>query len=269
LVLEPGDSARLAPQLDLRPARGVQFLSRGTVATVTAAGLVSALRPGEGAVTAVAADAGVIYTVPVVVRGVRVRLGGREGVTTLHPERQTAAEAAVFGLPVGADSAVRWTSSDTAVVTVTADGTLRPRLLGRATVAATSAANPFLRGTLTVDVTPTARPALALDLRGPDGTPLPDSAPARGTVAAILTVDPSAFPSDARVALSLGGDRVTTRALGRGALRIAVPTDARDPATAAARHPNGTRSLLAEVVARDGTVLARYERPLTLRNAVE
>lgn len=159
LTLAPGDTARLSPQLEARPVRGgVQFLSRGTVATVTAGGLVTALSPGQGAITAVAPDAGIIYTVPVTVRGVRLRVAGRETATArLAPGRVTAVDAAVFGLSAGADSTVQWSSSDTSVAVVGIDGTLLARAAGRTVVAATSSANPFLRASVVFDVAPPDR----------------------------------------------------------------------------------------------------------------
>ncbi|MDF1504556.1 Ig-like domain-containing protein [Roseisolibacter sp. H3M3-2] len=271
LVLAPGDTARLKPQLDLQPVYGgVLFLSRGTVATVTAAGVVTALSPGQGAVTAVAPDAGIIYTVPVTVRGVRLQVAGRDtNAVRLAPGRVTALDARVFGLSAGADSTVRWTSSDTSVAVVAIDGTLLARLPGRATVAATSSANPFLRAAVTVDVTPAARgAALALGVRAGDA-PVADEAAVAGTVAAVVRADPALFPADARLELTLGGQTLATRPLGRRAVRVALPTAARDAATARARFPDGTRALVARAVARDGALLGRAERPLTLRNGGE
>ena len=270
LTLAPGDTARLSPQLDLRPAAGVQFLSRGTVATVTAGGLVRALGPGEGAVTALELNEGIIYTVPITVRGVRLRLGARDvgASTLLPPGRVGALDARVFGLRPGADSGVRWTSSDTTVATVDASGTLRTRALGRATIAATSAADPFLRGTLALDVSPSGRtPALRLDaFTTGDGARAVNPDAVAGTIDVAVQTLRSAFPAGARVELSLGGDVVATRALDAdGALRFTVPTAARD-SLGVPRWTDGAAPLVARVLSAGGALLARYERPLTLRN---
>lgn len=271
LTLAPGDTARLSAQLDLRPAAGVQFVSRGTVATVTAGGLVTALGPGEGAVTALELDEGIIYTVPVTVRGVRLRLGARDvGAATLLPPGQVGAlDARVFGLRPGADSGVRWTSSDTSVATVDASGTLQTRVLGRAAITATSAADPFLRGTLVVDVSPSRRaPALRLDAFTTGETARAvDPDRVAGTIDVAVQTLRAAFPAGARVELSLGDDVVATRALDAdGALRFTVPTAARD-SLGVPRWTDGARPLVARVLSSGGAVLARYERPLTLRNS--
>ena len=275
LTLAPGDTARLSPQLDLRPAAGVQFLSRGTVATVTAGGLVTALGPGEGAVTALELNEGIIYTVPITVRGVRLRLGARDvGAATLLPPGEVGAlDARVFGLRPGADSGVRWTSSDTTVATVDASGTLRTRTLGHATIAATSAADPFLRGTLALDVSPSRRaPALRLDAfttgTATGASPRAVNADAvGGTIDVAVQTLRTAFPAGARVELSLGGDVVATRALDAdGALRFTVPTAVRD-SLGVPRWTDGARPLVARVLSAGGALLARYERPLTLRNS--
>lgn len=270
LTLAPGDTARLSPQLDLRPAGGVQFLSRGTVATVTAAGLVTALGPGQGAVTALEPNEGIIYTVPITVRGVRLRLGARDvgAATLLAPDQVGALDARVFGLRPGADSSVRWTSSDTAVATVEPGGVLRTHALGYALITATSTADPFLRGTLAIDVSPSRRtPALRLAAFAGSETPRaldPDAV--AGTIDVAVQTLRAAFPSAARVELSLGGDVVATRALDAdGALRFTVPTAARD-SLGVPRWTDGARALVARVLAPNGALLARYERPLTLRN---
>ncbi|MGZ8377997.1 MAG: Ig-like domain-containing protein [Gemmatirosa sp.] len=262
LTLAPGDTARLSPQLDLRPAADIQFLSRGTVATVTAGGLVTALTPGSGAITALALDEGIIYTVPVTVRGVRLRLGARDagGSALLAPGQTTTLDARVYGLRVGADSGVRWTSSDPEVATVDADGTLRTRTIGRAVLAATADADPFLRGTLVLDVSPSPRAAV-LRVDGPASDVV------RDTIAVAVRTVRAAFPADARVELSLGGTVVATRALDAdGAVRFAVPTAERD-SVGLARYPDGPRGLVVRLLAPDGTLLGRFERTLTLRNS--
>ncbi|MGZ8492928.1 MAG: Ig-like domain-containing protein [Gemmatirosa sp.] len=262
LTLAPGDTARLSPQLDLRPAADIQFLSRGTVATVTAGGLVTALTPGSGAITALALDEGIIYTVPVTVRGVRLRLGARDagGSALLAPGQTTTLDARVYGLRVGADSGVRWTSSDPEVATVDADGTLRTRTIGRAVLAATADADPFLRGTLVLDVSPSPGAAV-LRVDGPASDVV------RDTIAVAVRTVRAAFPADARVELSLGGTVVATRALDAdGAVRFAVPTAERD-SVGLARYPDGPRGLVVRLLAPDGTLLGRFERTLTLRNS--
>ncbi|MGZ8457234.1 MAG: Ig-like domain-containing protein [Gemmatirosa sp.] len=262
LTLAPGDTARLSPQLDLRPAADIQFLSRGTVATVTAGGLVTALTPGSGAITALALDEGIIYTVPVTVRGVRLRLGARDagGSALLAPGQTTTLDARVYGLRVGADSGVRWTSSDPEVATVDADGTLRTRTIGRAVLAATADADPFLRGTLVLDVSPSPRAAV-LRVDGPASDVV------RDTIAVAVRTVRAAFPADARVELSLGGTVVATRALDAdGAVRFAVPTAERDSVDLA-RYPDGPRGLVVRLLAPDGALLGRFERTLTLRNS--
>jgi uncharacterized protein YjdB len=162
LELAPGDTARLSAQIEQRTARGVQFLSRGTVATVTATGLVTAVAPGEGAVTAVESHEGIIYTVPVTVRGVRVRLNGVEPGASgarLASGEAAALQASVFGLPRGADDSVHWASSDEAVAIIDASGTLRTRAPGRAVLTASSSADPFLLGSVALEVTSTRQGA--------------------------------------------------------------------------------------------------------------
>ncbi len=271
LTLTPGDTARLSPQLDLRPAADIQFLSRGTVATVTAGGLVTALTPGTGAVTAIALNEGIIYTVPVTVRGVRLRLGARDvgGSALLAPGQTTTLDARLFGLRVGADSAVRWTSSDPEVATVDADGTLRTRAIGRAVIAATAAADPFLRGTLVLDVSPSPRAAaLRVDVLtgGAGGTPSAVDV-VRDTIGVAVRTVRGAFPAEARIELSLGGAVVGTRALDAdGAVRFTVPTAERDSA-GLARYPDGAHGLVVRLLAPDGTLLGRFARTLTLRNS--
>jgi hypothetical protein len=270
LTLTPGDTARLSPQLDLRPAAGIQFLSRGTVASVSAGGLVTALTPGSGAVTAVALNEGIIYTVPVTVRGVRMKLGARDvgGSALLAPGQTTTLDARVFGLRVGADSGVRWTSSDPEVATVDADGTLRTRTIGRAVIAATAAADPFLRGTLVLDVSPSPRAAvLRVDVHtaGDDARALEQEV-VHDTIAVEVRTVRAAFPADARVQLSLGETVVATRALDAdGAVRFTVPTAERD-SVGLARYPDGARGLVVRLLGSDGTLLGRFERTLTLRN---
>jgi hypothetical protein len=180
LELAPGDTARLSAQIEQRAASGVQFLSRGTVASVTATGLVTAVAPGEGAVTAVESREGIIYTVPVTVRGVRVRLNGVEPGASgarMAPGEAAALQASVFGLPRGAVDSVRWASSDHDVATVDASGTLRTHAPGRALLTASSSADPFLLGTVVLDVT-SSRTASAprAALRPTRAEPVRDSA---------------------------------------------------------------------------------------------
>lgn len=272
LTLAPGDTARLSPQLDLRPAAGVQFLSRGTVATVTAGGLVTALTPGEGAVTALEQNEGIIYTVPITVRGVRLRLNARDvgAAVVLAPGQVGALDARAFGLRLGADSGVRWTSSDTAVATVDPDGTLRTRVVGRAIIAATAAADPFLRGTLVIDVSPTSRtPALRVQAltSGDDAPRLVNAGAVTGTIDVAVETARAAFPAGARVELSLGGEVIATRPIDAdGVLRFTVPTAARD-SLGVPRHADGTHALVARVLAPGGALLGRFEQPLTLRNS--
>jgi hypothetical protein len=279
LELAPGDTARLAAQIDRHAADAVQFLSRGTVASVTAAGLVSAVAPGEGSVTAVETREGIIYTVPVTVRGVRVRIDGAEpgsaGVR-LAPGQAAALEAAVFGVPRGAADSVRWVSSDESVASVSADGTLRARVAGRAVLTASSVADPFLRGTAVVEVTPAGRgPALRLDVLAgradADGSP---SGSVGGTITVVVQADPAAFPAGARAELSLGGRVVGTRPLqpGGGALTFTVATApgdsaAHDSAVGVARLPDGTHPLVVRVLTAGGALAGRLERPLLLRSA--
>jgi hypothetical protein len=180
LELAPGDTARLSAQIEQRAASGVQFLSRGTVASVTATGLVTAVAPGEGAVTAVESREGIIYTVPVTVRGVRVRLNGVEPGASgarMASGEAAALQASVFGLPRGAVDSVRWASSDHDVATVDASGTLRTHAPGRALLTASSSADPFLLGTVVLDVT-SSRTASAprAALRPTRAEPVRDSA---------------------------------------------------------------------------------------------
>jgi hypothetical protein len=205
--------------------------------------------------------------VPVTVRGVRLRVAGRETPTArLVPGRVTVVDAKVFGLSAGTDSTVQWTSSDTSVAVVAIDGALLARVPGRAVIAATSSANPFMRASVVVDVAPADRgAALALDVRAGDA-PVAESAPVRGTATVVVRLDPSVFPGDARLEVSLGGQTVASRTLGRRTVRVTLPTAARDSATGLARFPDGTRALVARVVGRDGALLGRVERPLTLRN---
>jgi hypothetical protein len=123
---------------------------------------VTALTPGIGAVTAVETREGIHYTIPVIVRGVRLRLDGREvgAAVRLAPGTVGALNATVFGgLGRGRDT-LRWTSSDSAVATVSADGTLHAGGPGRATLTVASSADPFLHATTTVEVS--GAPGVAL-----------------------------------------------------------------------------------------------------------
>lgn len=274
LTLSPGDTARLTPRLNLQPTGDVQFLSRGTSASVTAAGLVTALTPGVGAVTAVAMREGIIYTVPITVRGVRVRIGGRDaattGVGTLPAGRSVALAASVFGLPRSSAPGVRWTSSDPAVATVDEHGVLHTRLLGRTTLSATAVADPFLRGSVVLDVTAGRRTGPVLGIASVTGDSsviavAPDAV--GGTIAVTVQVDPTAFPAGAKAELSLGGRAVATRALSGTSLTFAVPTAAHDSLADTALFRNGPSPLVVRVLTPSGTLAGRVERLLVLENA--
>jgi hypothetical protein len=273
LELAPGDTARLSAQIEQRAAQGVQFLSRGTAASVTATGLVTAVAPGEGAITAVESREGIIYTVPVTVRGVRVRVNGVEpgpaGVR-MALGQPAALQASVFGLPRSATDSVRWASSDEAVATIDAGGTLHPRAPGRAVLTAASSADPFLLGTTIVEVT-SARtgPALQMELLSGRGDSARAVAPeaVSGTVAVVVHADAATFPAGTRAELSVDGHVVGLRTLSGGGAptTFTLATVPRDSATGVARIPDGPHTLVLRML-RGGTLAGRIERALVVRN---
>ena len=274
LELAPGDTARLSAQIHQRAASGVQFLSRGTAASVTAAGLVTAVAPGEGAVTAVESREGIIYTVPVTVRGVRVRVNGVEPAAAgllMAPGQVAALQASVFGLARGATDSVSWASSDEGVATVDATGTLRTRVPGRAVLTASSTADPFLHGTAVVEVTSSRTgPALRMELVSGRGDSARAVAPeaVSGTVAVVIHADAATFPAGTRAELSIDGHVVGLRTLSGGGapLTFTLATAARDSATGVARVPDGPRTLVLRMLS-GGTLAGRIERALVVRNA--
>lgn len=285
LVVEPsavllgvGDSARLqATTADGRqPIGAVQFVRAGSTVQVDRDGLVRGLVPGRTTVTVVAPELDQTFTIPAVVRGIELRLGGQT-VTgaglVLAPAQTLRLAGTVYGLPRGADGTLRWTSSDTAVLAVSREGGALTRLAGRATLTAVSTVDSTLRRSVTVDVSP-LRGRAALRLSGIGGGTFGRSLPPdslRGTVTVSVLAEPRAFPPGARVELTLGGRPAGERALSGqrtlgGApapLTFRVPTAGHD---SAAPFPGGERSLVVRVVGAGGATVGRLEQPVVVRN---
>ncbi|MEZ4587304.1 MAG: Ig-like domain-containing protein [Gemmatimonadales bacterium] len=121
------------------------------VATVDAAGEISAVAPGATVVRAVSvADPGKADSVVVVVRGVTSLVVSPPSVT-LDPG-QTAQATATVTVSGGSSTAVTWTSRATAVATVGASGLITAVASGATWVVATSVADPSKRDSVSVTV---------------------------------------------------------------------------------------------------------------------
>lgn len=85
------------------------------------------------------------------------------GAVTMAKDRSTLLKATAT--PQDAPAAVRWSSSNTSVASISADGTLVSHALGTATITATSVFNPNVTTTATVQVVEGGQAAVEEDLR--------------------------------------------------------------------------------------------------------
>ena len=128
--------------------------SDNAVATVSASGLVTAVKVGTATITATSvANTGLKGTCAVTVTAIppaSVTVDPASASIQKNQTRQLTANV----LPAGADDkSVTWTSSDNAVATVSANGLVTAVKVGTATITATSVANTSLKGTCAVTVT--------------------------------------------------------------------------------------------------------------------
>jgi uncharacterized protein YjdB len=127
--------------------KSVTWVSSDTkIATVTSAGKVKGVKYGTATITCTSVATGVKATCQVTVG--KVIIGVSE--ITLKRSRTVTLDATVYPTEL-ADKSVTWKSSDTKIVTVTAEGKIKGIKAGTATITCTSVATG-LKGTCTVTV---------------------------------------------------------------------------------------------------------------------
>ncbi len=127
--------------------KSVTWVSSDTkIATVTSAGKVKGVKYGTATITCTSVATGVKATCQVTVG--KVIIGVSE--ITLKRSRTVTLDATVYPSDL-ADKSVTWKSSDTKIVTVTAEGKIKGIKAGTATITCTSVATG-LKGTCTVTV---------------------------------------------------------------------------------------------------------------------
>ena len=127
--------------------KSVTWVSSDTkIATVTSAGKVKGVKYGTATITCTSVATGVKATCQVTVG--KVIIGVSE--ITLKRSRTVTLDATVYPTEL-ADKSVTWKSSDTKIVTVTAEGKIKGVKAGTATITCTSVATG-LKGTCTVTV---------------------------------------------------------------------------------------------------------------------
>jgi uncharacterized protein YjdB len=249
----PGDTVRLRMTDDRgRPIRATLLGSSTGAATVDTAGLVTAVGPGTSVVTISVGigAATVTASVPVTVLGL-----------TLAPRQATIAVGATVALAptlVGdsaAYGALRWTSSDTAVATVGADGrVVGVGCGGVARIGVVAARDPRLRAEATVTVVPvgtfmgpvtvtptqvTLRPGATQQLSAsatfnPCGTP-PAGTSREVTFTSSDTTVATVSPTGLISARRIGAAVVTVAAVAAPGVTQAVTVTVRDGAARLAR----------------------------------
>ncbi|PWD51678.1 hypothetical protein C8046_14515 [Serinibacter arcticus] len=217
--LEAGATAQLSASI--APAAADQAVtwrtSDAAVATVDAAGLVTALAAGTAEITATsvadgtkAASATVTVTTQAPPAPTAVTV--TPTTTTLEEGDSTAIVAAV--LPAGAVQTVTWSSSDAAVATVDATGVVTALRAGTATVTATSTADGTRSAGVAVTVT---RPAPTSVVVAPTSLDLTVGAQAPLTATVLPAAADQAVTwvsSDETVATVTAAGVVTARAAG-------------------------------------------------------
>ena len=158
--LDIGGTVKLAVTPNPSNANGeVNWSSSDTaVATVSSDGTVIALKAGTATITATSTEnpsikATCMITVkeeekpqPPVLEGLTINL------TECRLEEGESVKLSVTASPADANGEVVWSSSDTAVATVSADGRVTALKAGTATITATSTENPEIKVTCTVTV---------------------------------------------------------------------------------------------------------------------
>ena len=157
--IRAGDSQTLSATFDADAgvSTAVTWTS-GTVsvATVSAAGVVTGVTPGTAVIRATSvADPRISATGTVTVTPAR-SVTITPGSANLATAETRTLQAAVL-IEAGQSTAVTWRSSAVAVATVTSTGIVRGVAFGTATITAVSVADTLLRGTATINVVPVIR----------------------------------------------------------------------------------------------------------------
>lgn len=266
IVAVRGDTVRVRlADTGGRTVRVVALGVLGEIATVDAAGLVTAMSPGTGVVTVEATVGGQLVTtsVPITVLGLVL---DPPNVSMTH-----GAEVRLAATPVGDPArygALRWTSSDTSVVTVDAGGTVRGVAPGIARIAATSSAYPTVRAESEITIA-TAQPIVRSLVVTPTALTLQPGDTARVTATVMLPI--GAPPSVPRGALFSSSDTsvVTVTADGlvtarRGGTAIVTVAAAAAPTVTQAvsvtvREPGRGRLTIASITTGDPPVPANLD----------
>ncbi|MDQ8173228.1 MAG: Ig-like domain-containing protein [Gemmatimonadota bacterium] len=153
-----GDTRQFAVTVTGDPGASQTVLWRSSsaaVATVSNAGLVSAIAPGTATITVLSAtDSTKRGTALVTVRAAAVSLSPTTATVSIGGTRTLVATVA---LENGASTAVTWRSSNAAVATVSSGGVVTGIALGTTTVTAVAVADTTRRATASITVAPSVR----------------------------------------------------------------------------------------------------------------
>lgn len=156
-TLIKGQTAQLSAVVtanDASVARTVTWAtSNAAVATVSAAGLVTAVAPGAATITATAtADANFKAGSQITVTGSGVRSVSVAPNNAILPTGQTLQLVANVDADAGVARTVTWSSSNTAVATVSASGVVTGVSAGNVTISAASSVDPTVTGASAITV---------------------------------------------------------------------------------------------------------------------
>ena len=166
LVLIEGNSQRLTATVlpTFASTKDLEWSSSAPdIATVSATGLVTALKSGDCVITAAAVDgSGVTATCPVTVTGIPVTsVTLNRSTATLKATETVQLSGSV--LPANASNKnLVWTTSDENIATVSESGLVTAVAVGEVTITATSQSTPEISTTCRVSVVPTPVASITL-----------------------------------------------------------------------------------------------------------
>ena len=137
-----------------------------TIATVSASGLVTAIKKGNVTITATSsADTSKKGEFSLVVEEGEAPLPTAITITASAKEVTVGENLTLVAnvTPENADDQVTWSSSDETIATVSATGSVRGVAEGKVTVTAASVANPEVKGTIEITVKPAENPGETTD----------------------------------------------------------------------------------------------------------
>ena len=166
LVLVEGNSQQLTATVlpTFASTKDIEWSSSAPdIATVSATGLVTALKSGDCVITAAAVDgSGVTATCPVTVAGIPVTsVTLNRSTATLKATETVQLSGSV--LPANASNKdLVWTTSDEHIATVSESGLVTAVAVGEVTITATSQSTPDISATCRVSVVPTPVASITL-----------------------------------------------------------------------------------------------------------